>query len=86
MLEELMKELSQADAEHTDVSVQHESGWSLSMFSSRHVVLENLESDEAPRSAYLGTDHDCLRAMQAVARGLVDDLDSIKWEEGYGHR
>jgi hypothetical protein len=86
MLGELMAELSHADGEHTDVSVQHESGWALSVFPSRHVVLENLESDEPPRSAYLATDHDCLLAMQTVARGLVDNLGSLNWEEGYGSR
>jgi hypothetical protein len=84
MLPELLGELAGADREHTDISVQHESGWALSVFPSRRVVLENVEEDEEPRSARMETDSDCLHAMGAVASGSLDELDHISWREGYG--
>jgi hypothetical protein len=84
MLPQLLEELAHADREHTDVSVQHESGWTLSIFPSRRVVLENVESDEMPRSAQMATDGDCLRAMGAVASGSLNELNYATWQEGYG--
>lgn len=87
-LPRLLEELATADREHTDVSVQHESGWTLSVFPSRRVVLENIEEDEeedeGPRSTQMASDEECLRAMRTVASGALDDLDYAEWEEGYG--
>lgn len=83
-LPRLLEELAEADREHTDVSVQHESGWTLSVFPSRRVVLENVEEDEEPRSTRMTSDDECLRAMSAVASGALDELDHATWEEGYG--
>lgn len=83
ILAELLDELSLADGEHVDISVQHESGWSISVFPSGHAIVENLESDDPPRSANLGPRNDCLLVMRAVALGSFDQLESISWREGY---
>ena len=82
----LLEELATADREHPDVSVEHESGWALSVFPSRRVVLENVEEEEdgEPRSTRMASDDECLRAMRAVASGALDELDHATWEEGYG--
>lgn len=84
----LLAELAAVDREHTDVAVQHESGWTLSVFPSRRIVLENIGEDEEegerPRSTQMPSDEECLRAMRTVASGALDDLDYAAWEVGYG--
>jgi hypothetical protein len=80
ILPRLLGELTLADGEHTDVSVQHESGWVLSVFPDRIVILENVESAESPRSVRLGTDGECLQVMAIVASGRIGELHNFPWQ------
>jgi hypothetical protein len=45
---ELIAELDRADGEHTDVSIEDESGWGLSAYATGLLVWENVEGDEPP--------------------------------------
>lgn len=82
---ELLSELDGADSEHADVSVHHESGLSLAVFPSGHVVLENLESGDPPKSAALSLESEALRQLiKAVAEGNLSGVNGIGWREGYG--
>ncbi len=83
MLPALIAELVRADVEHSDILVEHESGWGVSVSARRRVILENVERDEPPRFLIFTTDADCLRIMQSVARGATNDLLKLDWAEGY---
>ena len=66
----LISELNQADQEHPDVAVTHESGWSLSGLATGLVIFENVESDDAPLSSEL-TRQQLAEAFAALAAGDV---------------
>lgn len=82
---DLLDELVTPDDEHPDVSVTHESEWSLSVYTSGFVVLENLEAGEPQ---HLGpVDHStALELMMVVAQGKVDALKTRPWRPGYPPR
>lgn len=72
------------DLEHPDASVEHESGWSLSLFWSGRVVLENVE-DECIQPAHCDLSRDLmLVAAVAVAVGEPDAIGTFGWLPGYG--
>jgi hypothetical protein len=77
----LLDELADADDEHPDISVQHESGLSLSVFGGWRLVLEDLETGTDP--AWLSTEDRgaVLAVMEQVARG--DAGAGLTWEPGY---
>jgi len=78
-LDDLVRELDgPADDEHPDVSVTHESGWSLSGFPSRLVIWENVEEPAAPERRVEGVTRDQVRQLfDAVARGDVAFVESF---------
>jgi hypothetical protein len=79
----LLEELATADAEHPDVAVGHESGWTLSAFSRGALVWENVEEPETVGHL---TDVDRLeirRLFEAVAMGDVDAVSALPWRPGY---
>jgi hypothetical protein len=73
-LDSLIRELGEADdPEHPDVAVQHETGWSLSAFSSGLVVWGNVE--EGPEQRVSGVSRDDLRPLfRAVADGEIAEV------------
>ncbi len=72
------------DSEHPDVSVTHESGWSLSTFPSGRLVWENVEADTAVRHRAAHDRDEVLRLFRLLARDDVDAVASSGWESDYG--
>ena len=81
----LLDELSRADDEHPDVSVSHESEWSLSVYKSGFLVLENLEEGEPIHLGPLDRNA-VIRLMVGVAEGRIDEVRSHPWRSGYPPR
>ena len=83
---ELLEELASADDEHPDVSVVHESEWSLTVYKSGFLVLENLEFGEP---SYLGpadAKQSTLDLMVGIAEGRIEEVRSAPWRPGYPPR
>ncbi|WBB89963.1 hypothetical protein [Verrucosispora sp. WMMC514] len=82
---ELVAELdAYVDDEHPDVSVSHDSGWTLSAFPSGLVVWENLEDDDTPRHLRDVTRAQLAELMTHCGEGHLDQLERLPWREGYG--
>jgi len=69
------------EAEHPDVSLVHDpSGWSLSVFPSGTVTLENLEDDDgAPLHMNDVSRKDALQMWLELSRGEIDQVRSRDW-------
>lgn len=79
----IVAELQNADNEHFDVSLVHESGWSLSVYPDRSLVWENV-NDEAvqPSELTLEAWSDVIDALLKLSRGEVSAVQSLGWREG----
>ena len=78
----LLDELSNADDEHPDVSVTHESEWCLTAYKSGFAVLENLEDGQPVHAGPLDR-ATMVSPMLAVAEGRIGDAQSYAWRPGY---
>jgi hypothetical protein len=83
-LRELLASLEAVDDEHPDVSLTHEAGWSLSVFGSGLVVLENVETGEGPWHMRSIAKQDAFEMWKLLAAGQVDQLGRREWLSGYG--
>ena len=79
---ELLDELENADDEHPDISVTHESEWSLAVYKSGFVVLENLEDGDPVHAGPMDR-QGTLRLMVAVAEGRMGEVEAASWKPGY---
>ncbi|MFB7512922.1 hypothetical protein [Streptomyces sp. NPDC056144] len=73
--------LAEADDEHPDVSLTHESGWSLSAFGDGLLVWENPDAD----SMALGEMRDVareevLRLFGLLAAGDTASVEALSWQ------
>lgn len=69
-VEDLLAELdAEADSEHPDVSVTHESGWTLSAFQTGLVVWENVEAEDPPEHRHGLARDEVRRLFVCVAEG-----------------
>lgn len=82
-LVDLLDELGNADTEHPDVAVGHESGWTLSVYPNGLVVLEDVESDSEPMHRAGVSKEEALGICLLVALGRLDRVRSLQWETGY---
>jgi hypothetical protein len=82
-LEALYDELKGAGEEHPDVSVGHESGWSLSAFQSGLLVWENVERDSVPRHIKAAPKLRTIELWRKLAIGDIQEIDSEPWQDGY---
>jgi hypothetical protein len=80
----LLDELATSDAEHPDVAVSHDSGWTLSAFRCGRLVWENVEEDADPRHLPRASRGDTERLLRALAEGRIDEVDAEAWQPGYG--
>ncbi len=81
----LVAELDErGDTEHPDVSVTHESGWSLSAFPSGRLLWENVEADTAVGHRAAVDRGEVLRLFRLLASDELDAVASSGWEAGYG--
>ena len=80
----LFDELREADDEHPDVFVRHETGWSLGISRTGRAYLENVEDDSVPPRHLDSVDRDHFVALAAaVAKGDVAAIESEDWRPGY---
>ena len=82
-LEALYSELELQDDEHPDVSVEHESGWSLAAFPGGLLVWENVEG-RTPRHMTAVPKEKTLDLWRHLAAGDIPAIDSEPWHDGYG--
>lgn len=83
-LRALLESLSEADDEHPDVSVVHESGWSISAFRSGLVVLENVETGEGPWYMRDVPSGFTFGLWKLLASGDIQQVRGSQWLPGYG--
>lgn len=77
---DLLAELDQSDQEHTDVSVEHESGWVLSAYRDGLVVWENVEDDQESGRLYNVPREEVVRLFTALVEGDVALVAAQPWE------
>lgn len=86
-LHELLDDLENADSEHPDVALTHESGWTLSVGRSGSLNFENVESGESgevqPVHLKSVARTEILDLLGKLAAGQLDALRSHSWIEGY---
>lgn len=82
---EVIDELSAADAEHSSVSLKHESEWDLSYGKSGTVIFENVEEREAkPRHMSGVSPSTVVELWTRLAHGDLEWLERQPWKSGYG--
>ncbi|MFF3606903.1 hypothetical protein [Streptomyces sp. NPDC002463] len=73
--------LSQADDEHPDVSLTHESGWCLSAFGDGLLVWENPDEDSvAPGEMRDVAREEILRLFGLLAAGDIASVEVLSWQ------
>ncbi|MFF1697594.1 hypothetical protein ACFVXC_28925 [Streptomyces sp. NPDC058257] len=73
--------LANADDEHPDVSLSHESGWSLSAFRGGLLTWANAEDDSvAPRRMREVAREETLRLFGLLAAGDVVSIEALSWQ------
>ena len=80
---DLLAEVDVADAEHGDVAVEDESGWSLTAHGNGHVTFENVEEDGDPRHMRDVPRDKVLELMRLVAAGDIEAVSREDWQPGY---
>lgn len=83
-LPDLYAELSEADQEHTDVSLTHESEWSLSAFSSGLLVWENVAGEGEPQHMLNVPEAKTIELWSLLANGSIEAINKESWLPGYG--
>jgi hypothetical protein len=82
-IREILAELQNVDNEHFDVSLVHESGWSLSVYPDKSLVWENVNDETAqPSELALDSWQEVIVALLKLSRGEVSELQSLGWREG----
>lgn len=69
------------DSEHPDVSLVHDpSGWSIALYPSGIVTLENLDDDDASPQYMSGVSREeAFKLWEALAHGKIEELKSGPW-------
>lgn len=80
----LLDELDDVTAEHGDVAVSHETGWTLTVLASGRVVWENIEEGGEPHHLDGLSRDETLELMELAALGDFDAVESRPWAKGYG--
>ncbi len=83
-LYDLYSELSEADSEHTDVSLTHESEWCLSASSSGLLVWENVAGEGDPKHMNNIAKDKVIELWSLLAIGAIDKINHENWLSGYG--
>ncbi|MFW2371828.1 MAG: hypothetical protein ACN4GM_01805 [Gammaproteobacteria bacterium] len=80
---ELYNELSNADREHTDVSLTHESEWCLAALQSGKLIWENVAGEGEPKHMTNVPKEKTLELWEKLAQGKLLDIESENWQIGY---
>jgi hypothetical protein len=88
VIEAVLAELDQPlDPEHPDVSLTHESEWSLGAFPSGLLIWENVADPIARRQHLKNVPRDRVRELwMALASGDIERVNREPWLPGYGRR
>lgn len=79
-IRQIVAGLEGADDEHPDVALSHESGWSLSVFSDKTLLWENVEdSSIEPREATLESWDEVVRILLELSRGNIAEVERTDW-------
>ena len=79
-MRQVLAELEDADDEHPDVSLRHESGWVVSVFADRTLYFENIEDPSiAPRQGVAESWDEVIDLLQKVAHGDLEDVSAWHW-------
>ncbi|NEA99758.1 hypothetical protein [Streptomyces sp. SID13726] len=82
VIRKILAELQNADGEHLDVSLVHESGWSLSVYPDKNLVWENVDDGQArQREITADTWEGVVVVLWQLSRGEIWKLNSIDWRE-----
>jgi hypothetical protein len=81
----LIAELDGADGEHTDVSIQDESGWGLSAYATGLVIWENVEGDAGAEQQMTDVSRDEMVEMFTdIATGNIEAVSARPWMPRHG--
>ncbi|NJO23869.1 MAG: hypothetical protein HC868_14245 [Sphingomonadales bacterium] len=84
-LRALLLSLDTVDPEHPDVSLNHDSGWSLSAFPSGRLVWENVEmAGSAPRHMPGVPREKVLALWLSLTQDNIAAIEAEAWLPGYG--
>jgi hypothetical protein len=72
------------DPEHPDVALSHESGWTLSAFTTGLLVWENVEDGDDPRHLPSVDRSEVRTLWAALAEGDLAKVEAQPWQSGYG--
>ncbi|MEU8887744.1 hypothetical protein [Streptomyces sp. NPDC048442] len=73
--------LASTDTENPDVSLTHESGWSLTAYAGGLLLWENVEDEEAaPGSQDQVSQEEVLRLFALLAAGEVGQIAALDWQ------
>ena len=78
----LLDSLADSDDEHPDVSVTHETGWSISAFHSGLVIFENVETGEGPWQMRSVSRDATLALWMLLAGGNIQEIRERPWLPG----
>jgi hypothetical protein len=84
-LAKLYSELSDASDEHTNVSLTHESEWSISAFPSGLLIWENVAGEGEPKHIPNASKELTIKLWSLLARGLIEKIEEQNWLSGYGN-
>ncbi|MEC4014771.1 hypothetical protein [Streptomyces sp. H27-D2] len=77
-IREILSALQGADGEHADVSLVHESGWSLSVYPEKVLIWENVEYPSAPpREFSLESWQEIFDVLLRVAQGDISAVTRV---------
>ena len=81
----LLDELNERpdDAEHTSVSVIHESEWGLGFGRGGYVSFEHVEGEGEPRHMHDVSRAKLIEMMETLARGDLEAMEREAWLPGY---
>lgn len=82
-MREVLTELDTKDIEHPDVSLTHESEWSLGAFPGGLLTWENVEADDGPRHMNDVARARVLELWVKLSEGRIAEIDSEPWLPGY---
>lgn len=81
---EILRSVSEADAEHPDTWLKHESEWALSYFHSGRLIYENVEGRQEPRHMLGISVAEAAKLWALLAKGQLDAIEREPWLPGYG--
>jgi hypothetical protein len=79
-----LAELERSDPEHPDCWLSDDTGWTISVFESGLVTLENIESGDGPWHMRGVSNATALELWMLLASGNLTALRAKAWQPGYG--